>query len=956
MGRAASNETGNLETTDVKRTEAPAKPERRVRFTPDDTPAQMVTINEEGLIVAENAAWREFVRSNPEMGEIGIGVEYLAFWDRAFGEDREKAAATAAGIRAFLGGDRPDFCVEFPYHSANAQRWLLLRATRLAGDGPARVVITHDDISKAKLAEQERQMLVATIENSTDFIAMATTTGDVIYTNPAARRLVGYDPVLHATTKVPEFHTDGGRQVWHDSILSAITETGHWSGELQFRNLRTGLPFDASSTVFTVRHAQTGEPLCVATISRDITERKRQEEELRQTKEAAEAASHAKSEFLANMSHEIRTPMNGILGMTELTLDSDLHPEQRANLQMVKSSADSLLQIINDILDFSKIEARKLELDQCPFVLRDSLATAIKALGLRAGAKGLELICDVDANVPDTLIGDPLRLRQIVTNLVGNSIKFTDSGEVAMHVEMTGRGEAASSDNESIDSFAAHLPGVVLHFQVTDTGIGIPADKQQMIFEEFSQADNSTIRKFGGTGLGLAITSQLVGLMGGRIWVESEVGVGSTFHFTVCFQECSEVVPELSPPSVDLAQLPVLVVDDNATNRKMLKHVLNNWRMRPTSASTASSALVTMKRASSEGVPFPLVLIDACMPDLDGFAMAEQVKSDPELAGATIMMLSSADSNGDAARCRELGVACYLRKPIGQSELFDAVMTALSAPVRKMVSSLPPPVEAATEQASLRILLAEDNKINQAVATGLLQKRGHQVFVANNGLEVLSILDKMSIDVVLMDIRMPELDGFAATAAIREREKTTGHHLPIVALTAHAMEGDRERFLDAGMDGYLSKPIHVQELEEMLAGFTRRVVEQKPPGEATMRSPVGTVDEADLLERLDGDIALVSELTEVFREDYPAQLRVARKAVANRDLAGLKAVGHSLKGSLANLAANEASGMAAGIEHLSSRNELIVAGEKLDQLELEMNRVHEALAALCQKQRVPSRS
>jgi PAS domain S-box-containing protein len=268
--------------------------------------------------------------------------------------------------------------------------------------------------------------LVAAIENSTDFIALATATGDVIYTNPAARQLVGYDPILNATTKVPEFHTDLGRQVWHDSILAALTATGHWSGELQFRNLRTGAPFDASSTVFTVRHAQTGEPLCVATISRNITERKRQEEELRQAKEAAEAASRAKSEFLANMSHEIRTPMNGILGMTELTLDSELLPEQRANLGMVKSSADSLLQIINDILDFSKIEARKLELDQTPFVLRDTLSTAIKALGLRASAKGLELICDVDGDVPDTLMGDPLRLRQIVTNLVGNAIKFTD--------------------------------------------------------------------------------------------------------------------------------------------------------------------------------------------------------------------------------------------------------------------------------------------------------------------------------------------------------------------------------------------------------------------------------------------------------------------------------------------------------------------------------------------------
>jgi two-component system sensor histidine kinase/response regulator len=921
--------------------------EALAKSTLDALPAQIVVIDENGLIVAANLAWRAFPRANPAQSEIGIGADYLAVWARAFSKDSEEAAA--AGIRTVLRGDRPDFSLEFRCPSADGQRWFSLRATRLAEGGPTRVVITHDDVTKAKLADQERQLLVSTIENSSDFIAMATTTGEVIYTNPAARKLVGYDPVLHATTRVPEFHTDAGRQVWHDSILEAIAATGQWSGELQFRNLLTNQPFDASSTVFTVRHAETGESLCVATISRDITERKRQEEELRQAKEAAEAASRAKSEFLANMSHEIRTPMNGILGMTELTLDSELHPDQRANLGMVKASADSLLQIINDILDFSKIEARKLELDQTAFVLRDNLDTAIKALGLRAGAKGLELISDVAADVPERLIGDPLRLRQIVTNLVGNAIKFTDAGEVVMRVEMTGKGEDASSDNSTIDSFAAHLPGVVLHFQVTDTGIGIPLDKQQMIFEEFSQADNSTARKFGGTGLGLAITSQLVGLMGGRIWVQSELGVGSTFHFTVCFQECSEIIPMLPAPSVDLAQLPVLIVDDNATNRKMLKHVLNNWRMCPTSASTASSALVTMKRASSEGVPFPLVIIDACMPDLDGFAMAEQVKSDPELAGATIMMLSSADSNGDAARCRELGVACYLRKPIGQSELFDAVMTALSAPVREMVSSLPPPVPVAEKQASLRILLAEDNKINQAVATGLLQKRGHEVVVANNGLEALAILDTTSIDVVLMDIRMPEMDGFAATAAIREREKTTGAHLPIVALTAHAMEGDRERFLDAGMDGYLSKPIRVKDMEEMLTGIGRRGLDDTTPEETAMRLPAGSVDEADLLQRLDGDLELLSELTEVFREDYPAQLQLAREALADGDQEELRGVGHSLKGSLANLAAGEACGMAAIIEELANRNELMGAGPKLDQLALELDRVYEALMALCQK-------
>jgi PAS domain S-box-containing protein len=615
-------------------------------------------IRTEHLLKRHDGAYRYMVvRAIPILNQDGTVVEWLGTHTDITELRRTEAMARPERIaRATLdAGDQPDFAFEYPRHVAEEQRWFSSRATRLPGEGPAHLIISHDDITKAERAERERQMLVSTIENSSDFIAMATMAGEVIYLNPAGRRMVGFDPALHSETKVPEFHTELGRQVFHDNVLPAITSKGQWSGELQFRHLQTRQPIEASSTVFTVRHSLTGEPLCVATISRDITDRKRQEEELRQAKEAAEAASRAKSEFLANMSHEIRTPMNGILGMTELTLDSDLDLEQRENLQMVKSSADSLLQIINDILDFSKIEARKLHLDQCPFALRDSLSAAMKALGLRANAKGLELICDVDANVPDQLIGDPLRIRQIVTNLVGNAIKFTERGEVAVRVEITGRGEASSSDNSTIDSFAAHLPGVVLHFQVTDTGIGIPPDKQKIIFEEFSQVDNSTARRFGGTGLGLAITSQLVALMGGRVWVESEPGAGSTFHFSVCLEESSEITPTLPPPSVDLAQLPVLVVDDNATNRKMLKHVLTNWRMTPTSASTASSALATMKRASSEGVPFPLVLIDACMPDLDGFAMAEQVKGDPELASATIMMLSSADSSGDSARCRELG-------------------------------------------------------------------------------------------------------------------------------------------------------------------------------------------------------------------------------------------------------------------------------------------------------------
>jgi two-component system, sensor histidine kinase and response regulator len=794
----------------------------------------------------------------------------------------------------------------------------------------------QEEINERRLTEwqleERKSFLNSVIANSPVGIVATDTNGCVQMCNPAFEKLFQYrqedvlDRPLVDLVATNELHTEVESN--QDKVLKG--QTVHVVAQ---RRRRDGTLVDVEAFIVPIftDAAMTG----ALALYQDITDRKRSEAALWQAKEAAEAASRAKSDFLANMSHEIRTPMNGIIGMTDLALDTSLTSEQREYLGMVKSSAHSLLTLINDILDFSKIEAGKLELEKIDFQLKPSLGETLKALALRAHSKNLELVWRVGPGVPEFLKGDMSRLRQVLVNLVGNALKFTERGEVAVDVQ---------KESEDED-------GVLLHFRVRDTGIGIPKEKQGMIFEAFTQADSSSTRNYGGTGLGLAITSRLVNLIGGKLWVESEPGQGSTFHFTgyFGFADSRTRATEVADPEI-LSGLRILVVDDNQTNLTILVEMLSAWGVLPDAAAGGKIALELLALAHRKGEPFRLVITDMQMPEMDGCSLSEEIRRSDDFGKVPILLLSSSTRQGEAARCRQLAVASYLTKPVQPSQLLDAILAALSIPPDSPKTS-PAPHDLAEDNAPrLKVLLAEDNAVNRKLATTLLEKRGHTVVVTENGRDALDALERESVDLVLMDVQMPVMDGLEATRIIREKEQSTGGHLPIIALTAHAMKGDRERCLAAGADDYVAKPIRIAEL---LAVMNRVTTGTAKPDLATRPavSAAGSsrLDVAAALNRVEGDRDLLEELVRLFMDEFPGNMTAIHQALAAGDASVLLRLAHTIKGAAMNLGAHRVAAAAGVLEDQARAGDLREAAAVVEKLAKEVEILQPDLESLCRK-------
>ncbi len=922
----------HVDVTERRRAEqALVESERFTRSTLDALSDQIAILNESGVILATNQAWRDVAIANNGLDPSCIGMNYLELCDAASGPNSKEASAVAAEIRLLVSGEKKHFAVEYPCHCSSEKRWFVVRGARFAEDGPVRVVISHENVTTLKLAANERQRFASLVENSTNFVCMFTLEGDIIYTNQAGYELVGFDRSAdRPLRRISDCYTDGAKPVLNDVVLPTVVATGRWAGEIQLRNVRTGEPIETDSNFFTVRHDESGDVLCIATVARDITERKAQAEELRRTrellleqleemeqlykmapvglelldrdlrflrvnerlaaingkpahehigrslkeivpdlvpqiatdiasvfasgeavldvehhgitpgdpehqrdwlvsyypvksadgatsyvggviqditnlkqaesqlrqaKEAAEAGARAKSDFLATMSHEIRTPLNGVIGMTGLLIDTQLSPEQRECVSSIRNSGEALLAIISDVLDFSKIEAGRLDLESADFPLFTTIEECSDILGSEAHRKGLELVLPVPSVSRVLVRGDQGRLRQILLNLLSNAIKFTAQGEVVVTVDIQ------SPDGDSS----------LIRFEIRDTGVGIPADVQSRLFQAFSQADSSTTRRFGGTGLGLAISKRLVELMGGEIGVSSEPGKGATFWFTARFG--LPQAGESSPPQ--LSGKLVLVVDDNATNRRVLQLQLNRNGCESRGVGSANEAMAALADASRSGQRFDAVLSDLHMPEVDGLTLANSIRALPEFNDLPVLILSS---HMDRERVEAAAIDEYLLKPVRESHLLRSLNRIfLMRSGQRSRATMTPDVRlnSSVQPRRGRILVAEDNPVNQRVATLLLNKLGYSIDIVTNGREALAAVEAHDYQAILMDCQMPEMDGYEATQVLRLSLR--GASIPIIALTANALQGDKAKCLAAGMNDYLAKPFNRDLLQRTLS-------------------------------------------------------------------------------------------------------------------------------------------